>query len=124
MLTANLHYDFKRTSIYLGVDAGANLMIGEKDFEKDGAIFLQKNTDELRITRFVPSAKVKFGMTQELSPVIKLRFQAGVQYEMGYDDDYNGVYFNGGFDPDLKKTSFGNDDSIDPFAEIGIVFSL
>ena len=124
MLTANLHYDFKRTSIYLGVDAGANLMIGEKDFEKDGAIFLQKNTDELRITRFVPSAKVKLGMTQELSPVIKLRFQAGVQYEMGYDDDYNGVYFNGGFAPDFKKTSFGNDDSIDPFAEIGIVFSL
>ncbi len=124
MLNANLHYDFKHTSIYIGIDVGANLMIGEKDFEKDDAIFIQKNIDELRITRFVPAANVKLGMTQELSPMIKLRFQAGVQYEMGYDDDYNGMYYNGGFNPEVSKTSFKNDDSINPFAEIGIVFSL
>lgn len=124
MLSINLHYDFKHTSIYLGADAGANLMIGEKDLEKDGAIYLQKNTDELRITRFVPSARVKLGFMQELNPLIKLRFQAGVQYELGYKDDYNGMYYNGGFIPEDSKTDFKNDASIDPFAEIGIVFSL
>ncbi len=124
MLNVNLHYDFNKTSIYLGLDAGVNMMIGEKDFESADTVFIQKNTDELRITRFVPTAKAKLGFTQEFTPSIKMRVQAGVQYELGYKDDFNGVYYNGGYFPEVGKTDLKHEASLDPFVEVGLVISL
>ncbi len=124
MLSANLHYDFNKTTIFLGVDAGANMIIGERDYEKDGVIYVQKNVDELRITRFLPSARGKIGFMQEFSPSIKLKFQAGVQYEMGHKDDFNGAFANGGYDKDVVATDLERAAAIDPFAEIGLVISL
>lgn len=124
MLNANIHYDFNKTSIYLGVDAGVNMMIGEKDFEQESIIYIQKNFDEIKVTRFVPTAKAKLGFMQEVSPNIRLKFNAGISYEMGYKDDFNGAYINGGFVESVEMTDLKQADSIDPFAEFGLVISL
>ena len=124
MLEANLHYDFNRTSIYLGVDAGANMMIGFKDFEQDGGVHIQKNFGEIKVSRFIPSAKAKLGFMQEIGPMLKLRFAAGIQYQMGYKDDFDGVYRNGGYYPEESVTDLEVKAQMDPFAEIGLVISL
>lgn len=124
MLEANLHYDFNRTSIYLGVDAGANMMIGFKDFEQYGGVYIQKNFGEIKVSRFIPSAKAKLGFMQEIGPMLKLRFAAGIQYQMGYKDDFDGVYRNGGYYPEESVTDLEVKAQMDPFAEIGLVISL
>ena len=69
MLNANIHYNIKNTSIYLGIDAGVNMMIGEKDFELDDIIFIQKNFDEIKVTRFIPTAKAKLGFITPLGNI-------------------------------------------------------
>ena len=61
---------------------------------------------------------------QEVSPNIRLKFNAGISYEMGYKDDFNGAYINGGFDESVEMTDLKQADSIDPFAEFGLVISL
>lgn len=124
MLNANIHYNFKKTSIFFGIDAGVNMMIGEKDFELDDIIYIQKNFDEIKVTRFIPTAKAKLGFMQDISPRMKLKFNAGVAYEMGYKDDFNGAYINGGFDESIEMTDLKHKDSLDPFAEFGLVISL
>ncbi len=124
MLNANIHYNIKNTSIYLGIDAGVNMMIGEKDFELDNVIYIQKNFDEIKVTRFIPTAKAKLGFMQDITPRFKLKFHAGVAYEMGYKDDFNGAYINGGFDESIEMTDLEHAASLDPFAEFGLVISL
>ncbi len=124
MLNANLHYDFYYISVLLGVDAGVNMMIGERDFATENVIYIQKNPEGVRISRFTPTARVKLGLTCDIAPKTKLSFQAGAQYTLGYKDDFKGMYFDGAFDAEVERIDLRQDDSLDPFAEIGIVFSL
>ena len=63
-----------------------------------------KNFDEIKVTRFIPTAKAKLGFMQDITPRLKLKFHAGVAYEMGYKDDFNGAYINGGFDESIEMT--------------------
>ena len=56
--------------------------------------------------------------------MLKLRFAAGIQYQMGYKDDFDGVYRNGGYYPEESVTDLEVKAQMDPFAEIGLVISL
>ena len=61
---------------------------------------------------------------QEIGPMLKLCFAAGIRYQMGYKDDFDGVYRNGGYYPEESVTDLEVKAQMDPFAEIGLVISL
>lgn len=123
LLSANLYFNVKRTNIFLGLEAGINVMIGEKDIETTpGMVSIQMNTDELKVTRVVPTARAALGFMQEISPNFRFRMQAGVLYEHPYHDKYKGLMVNGGYRDYYHEAD--NELSLDPFVEIGIAYSL
>ncbi|MDR0789810.1 MAG: hypothetical protein LBO06_03330 [Bacteroidales bacterium] len=141
MLNANLYYNMKTSYIFLGIDAGINLMLCERDFQGEYITYhmdtlgvkipdvhdvtyfpVAKEDNPLTLSRVVPSAKVYLGYMKELNANLRLRFKAGVEYNMGYEFDYQAIMLDGSIQP--MTGTIKTVDCIDPFVTVGIVFSL
>ncbi|MDR1847425.1 MAG: hypothetical protein LBR17_04845 [Bacteroidales bacterium] len=148
MLNANLYYNMRTAYIYLGIDAGVNLQLCEKDYQGeyittridttvmvDTFIVTQtsipnnvtyfasaKEGNPLALSHIVPSAKVYLGFMKELTTNLRLRFRAGIEYNMGYELEYQGILLNGSYVEMNGKIKIADD--ISPFLTVGLVYSL
>ncbi|MDR1006127.1 MAG: hypothetical protein LBL74_04610 [Bacteroidales bacterium] len=142
MLNATLYFNMRTSYIYFGIDAGISLMLCERDFQDNYNTFLidtmgieipvphaatyfadAKEDNPLALTHVIPTAKAYFGFMKELNENWRLRISAGVQYTMGYDLSYKQVLYDG-TRHDVEKSVIKTKDCIDPFLNIGIVYSL
>ncbi|MDO5760574.1 MAG: hypothetical protein Q4Q06_06070 [Bacteroidota bacterium] len=142
LLNFNWYYNFNRSSISLGVAAGVNFMLGERDLALDYVVveeYFGMSTDNIEFADYVaskqqqedntvslthvrPTARAVLGYMVELSPDWRLRAQAGVEYQMQYEDKYSGYYIDKGYIEQFHEgTSKAN---ITPFLSIGFAYSL
>lgn len=89
MLTYNFFITAKRSHYILGVDAGVNMMIRERDyFDGEELIFYDgEGLNPYDVTRFLPTASAYFAYMYELTTNIRLKAQVGADYIMGYKFD-------------------------------------
>jgi long-subunit fatty acid transport protein len=143
LLDINFYYNLKRSNIFLGIEAGCNIMLGQRDCHlkdggivrqindttfivdnSDGVISVQQDANKVSVTRVIPTGRVMLGYMYELNQDFKIRAQVGVEYQMKYKDSFSG-YYN---DADAGYIdSFHKGDqpaAIYPFATIGLVYSL
>ncbi len=141
LLNFNWYYNFNRSSLSLGVAAGVNFMLGQRDLALDYVIVdehygistdisqfsdyaasIQQDDNSVSLTHVRPTARVVLGYMMELSADWRIRMQAGVEYQMQYDDKYSGYYFDKGYIEQYHEgTSKAN---IAPFLSIGLGYSL
>lgn len=125
MATATLYITTRTTtSLFLDFAVGANMMLGQKDFAvSDALIYVQKDpANSVKVTHFVPTARLQLGFMTELTSNLRLRGSFGVQYEMGYSDEYSGYYEHGGYIS--KPIVMTNDPSFSTVIELGVAYSL
>jgi hypothetical protein len=143
MLNASLYFNIRTSYIFFGVDAGINLMLCERDYKADSVFTLPSQAsplvdtfvvmpltffpvanegNPLTISRIVPTAKVYLGYMKEFNHNLRLRIKAGIEYNMGYEMDYQALMMNGSIVPATGKVKVV--DNIDPFVTIGLVYSL
>jgi len=141
LLNFNWYYNFNRSSISLGLSAGVNFMIGQRDLTLDYIYInehfgistdneefinysasVQKDENNVSLTHVRPTARVVLGYMTELSEDWRLRVQAGAEYKMQYDDKYSGYYLDKGYIEQYHEgTSKAN---LAPFLSIGLGYSL
>ena len=109
---------------YLVGGAVRDMLLGQKDFAQgENLIYVQKDpANSVKLSHFIPSARFLVGFMTELAPNLRFRGSFGVQYEMGYTDEYAGYYLNGGYIE--KETIFSNDPTFSTVIELGLAFSL
>ncbi len=125
MLNAVMYITTRPTaSLFIDLAAGGNIMLGQKDFALgQNYIYVQKDpANSVKVTNFIPTARLLFGFMTELTPNMRFRGSFGIQYEMGYTDEYSGYYLNGGYIE--RETVLSNDPSISTVVELGIAYSL
>lgn len=141
MLDFNYYYNFGKNSASIGLSAGVNLMLGQRDVALDYVVVeeyfgmstdniefedytasKQKDESNVSITHVRPTGRINLGYMRELSENWRFRAQAGLEYQMKYEDKYSG-YFNGsGYIEQFHEgTSKAN---VNPFFSVGLVYSL
>lgn len=141
LLNFNWYYNFKRSCVSLGVSAGVNFMLGQRDVALDYVIMeeyfgigtdnwefadyvasKQQNSNDVSLSHVRPTGRIVLGYMLELSEDWRFRVQTGVEYQMGYEDKYSGYYFNKGYISQYHEgTSQAN---ITPFLSVGLAYSL
>ncbi len=144
MLDANVYWNFKRSNLFIGVSAGINLMLGQrdaslemidtintKDFEdayklthnkEVDMISIQKDANNVALNHILLTFRGMIGYTYELSQDWSLRVKAGVEYQGKYSDEFKGYHIDSDY-----IDRYHNEDSpsmLNPFFSIGIVYSL
>ncbi len=144
LLDFNMFLNLKRSNIFLGVSAGVNLMLGERDaslnqigpsatkdleemyafsYGKDiDVVSIQLNENNVSLTRVIPTFRVQLGYTYELSQDWALRIKAGLDYQMQYDDEYKGFHLDADY-YDFYH-SHESPQMLNPFFSVGLVYSL
>lgn len=141
MLSANIYYNFSHSNIFMGIQAGCNIMLGQKDCHlKDGGIprkindttividnsdniiSIQKDDNKVSLTRVIPTGRALIGYMYEFNQDFRIRFQAGVEYQMKYNDEFKGYSDNSGYLDIYHKGE--QPANICPFVSIGMVYSL
>lgn len=129
MITYNLFITNKRSHYIVGVDAGINLMIGERDFKKGDFVTYYNGENEIKLTHVLPSFSGYLGYMYELSPNLRLKGKIGVDYIMGYTfDGITSTYFK---DPITGQVVYGTRTGdftagglLNLSASFGLVYSL
>lgn len=141
MLNFNWYYNFKNSCISIGLSAGANFMLGQRDVALDYVVIeeffgmstdnyefrdyeasIQQDANNVSLTHIRPTGRVVLGYMTELSEDWRFRIQAGLEYQMGYDDKYSGYYLNTGY---IKRYHEGiSKDNFTPFLSVGLAYSL
>lgn len=144
LLDLNMYYNKKRSNLFIGISAGINLMIGERDaaiYNDDASVAEgagniaqlanEKNADivsiqitdnNLSLNHVIPTFRLQVGYMYELTQDLRLRFQAGIDYQMKYFDEYKGLRVNENY-----ISIYHQHDSpamLSPFVTIGLVYSL
>lgn len=143
LLEFNLYYNFSRSNLFLSVEAGCNLMLGQKDCHlSDGGIVrqindstisvnngdrvisVQKDANKVSLTRAIPTGRASLGYMYELNQDFRIRVQAGIEYEMKYKDSFSGYYndVDAGYIESFHKGD--QPATITPFVSIGLAYSL
>lgn len=126
MVSASMYITTRSTtSFFLQLAAGANMLLGQRDFAyEENIIYIQKDpANSVKLSHFIPSARFLIGFMTELTPNIRFRGSFGAQYEMGYTDEYRGYCDeNGGFT--AEESVFTNDPTLSTVVELGLAFSL
>ena len=125
MVSASMYITTRPTaSFFLQLAGGGNMLLGQRDFASgENLIYVQKDpANSVKLSHFIPSARFLIGFMTELTPNIRFRGSFGVQYEMGYSDEYKGYYLNGGYIE--RETVFSNDPTFSTVVELGLAFSL
>ncbi|MBR1770083.1 MAG: hypothetical protein IJ748_06470 [Bacteroidales bacterium] len=141
LLNFNWYYNFERSAISLGLSAGVNLMLGQRDVSLDYVIVdeffgmsvhniefedyvasKQQDANNVSLSHVRPTGRVVLGYMRELSQDWRLRIQAGVEYQMQYEDKYSGYFIDKGYiELYHEGTSAAN---INPFLSVGLGYSL
>ncbi|MBQ9253803.1 MAG: hypothetical protein IJ213_03085 [Bacteroidales bacterium] len=141
MLDFNWYYNWNRNSFAIGVSAGANFLLGQRDvalkeltdtpavltrlgLNPEGYIAsIQQDENEVSLTHVIPTARGLLTYMHEFSQDWRFRIQAGVEYQMKYKDEYKGFYLNGS---DYLELYHKGDSpaSLNPFVSVGLVYSL
>lgn len=88
MATYNLFITTGLSHFIIGIDAGVNMMIRERDNKEGNYVsFHDSELNALEITRFLPSFSGYLGYSYELSTNFRLKAKVGVDYIMGYEYD-------------------------------------
>lgn len=144
LLDLNMYLNFKRSNLFLGVSAGINFMMGERDaslnqigpsstkeleeqyllqFGKDvDIISIQLNDNNVSLTHVIPTFRAMLGYTYELSADWRLRFKAGVEYQMKYSDEYKGFHLDSDYYDYYHKHD--SPAMLNPFVSVGFLYSL
>lgn len=126
MVSASMYITTRpTTSFFLQLAAGANMLLGQRDFAyEENIIYIQKDpANSVKLSHFIPSARFLIGFMTELTPNIRFRGSFGAQYEMGYTDEYRGYCDeNGGFT--AEESVFTNDPTLSTVVELGLAFSF
>ena len=144
LLDFNAYFNFRRSNIFLGLSAGVNLMLGERDaslnqigpsstkdledvylqqFGKEiDIVSIQLNDNNLSLNHIIPTFRVMLGYTYELSQDWCLRIKAGIDYQMKYADEFKGFHL----DSDYYEFYHSHDSPqmLNPFVSVGFVYSL
>lgn len=141
MLDFNWYYNFHRSNISLGLSAGVNILLGERDatvsefdsiyvpsimadaLESLGYIAsVQQNANNVVVSHIIPTARVLLGYMFEMSQDWRLRIQAGMEYQMKYADEYKGMYL----DTDYLEFYHKGDSpaALNPFVSVGLIYSI
>ncbi|MBP1629560.1 MAG: hypothetical protein H6Q15_453 [Bacteroidetes bacterium] len=128
MLSYNLFITHKRSHYILGVDAGINLMIRERDYA-DSTITYFNGENEIKLTRVLPSFSAYFGYMYELSPNLRLKGKVGMDYTMGYVFDgrtptYTIAPITGQIIYGSKDRDYTTSGLLNLSASFGLVYSL
>ncbi|MDD4529748.1 MAG: hypothetical protein PHX48_07720 [Bacteroidales bacterium] len=83
MLSYNFYITKKKMHYFIGLDAGIQLMIREKDY-KNQLISYYNAENEITINHVLPSGKVYLGAMYELNRDFRLRCQVGLDYVTGH----------------------------------------
>lgn len=141
MLDFSWYYNFSRSSIALHLSAGINMLLGQRDatvtdfneeyFDQTAIDLLNNNgyvasvqnePNDVAISHIIPTFRAGLGYMYELSQDWRFRVQAGVEYQMGYEDDYSGYFLNTNYMPYYHKGT--SPASLNPFVSVGFVYSL
>ncbi len=125
MASATMYITTRPTSsFFFELDAGCNMMLGQKDFAKGQEyVYVQKEPiQSVRVSHFVPTARFLIGFMTELAPNLRFRGSFGVQYEFGYTDHYSGILIDDSFT--AREITMSNDPTISTVIELGIAYSL
>lgn len=144
MLDVNFYLNFAKSNIFIGLSAGVNFMLGERDaalnqvgpsstadieqsilysFGREvDVISIQKNQNNVSLTHIIPSFRLQLGYVRELSQDWKIRIAAGMEYQMKYSDEYKGFRI----DADYYEMYHEHDSPamMNPFVSVGFVYSL
>lgn len=83
MASYNFYITKKKMHYFLGLDAGIQMMVREKDY-KNELISYYNVENEIKINHVLPNAKAYFGIMYELNTDLRLRAQVGADYTGGY----------------------------------------
>ncbi|MBP6429150.1 MAG: hypothetical protein KA273_02000 [Bacteroidales bacterium] len=127
MLSYNFYITKNRMHYFLGLDAGIQIMIREKDY-KNELISYYNAENEIKITHVLPSAKAYFGGMYELNRDIRLRAQVGVEYVGGHTyDAMTPFYYRNQAGRAILVESSGKITTqglLNVSASVGVVYSL
>ncbi len=125
MASASMYITTSPTaSFFLQLAAGGNMLLGQRDFAQgENLIYVQKDpANSVKLSHFIPSARCLLGFMTEVAPNIRFRASFGVQYEMGYSDEYAGYYLDGRYIE--EENIFSNEPTLSTVVELGLAFSL
>lgn len=144
MAEFDMYYNFKRSGIFIGVSAGINLMLGQRDARVDSIgrsvtqeledaynlahgtdisiISIQKDENEVSLNHVIPTFRFHIGYIRELTANWRLRALAGVEYQMKYSDEYKG--FRMGTDYFDYYHQHDSPSMLNPFISVGVAYSL
>jgi len=83
MLSYNFYITKNKMHYFLGLDAGIQMMIREKDYKNDYISYYNVE-NEIKITHVLPAAKVYIGGMYEINRDFRLRAQIGADYTGGH----------------------------------------
>jgi hypothetical protein len=127
MLSYNFYLTHKKMYYYVGLDLGAQMMIGERDYKRTMTSYYN-GENEIKISRFLPSGKIYLGAMYEINQDFKLRAQIGLDYIDGYKFDAITPYFyrdiNGAIKENRPVGEIPTAGLMNLSASIGFVYSL
>jgi hypothetical protein len=117
MLSYNVYLTHKKFHYFVGIDAGAKMMLKERDYKQEEMIHFYNEDNDLKITRFLPSGKIYIGAMYELNQDFRLRAQIGYDYTFGYKFDAVSPFYYS-YDGLTGSTENRNDVYAAPVGEI------
>lgn len=87
MLSYNIYLTHNKWHYFVGIDAGAKMMMKERDYKQEDITYFYNGDNELKVTRFLPACKVYLGAMYEINQDFRLRAQIGYDYTLGYKFD-------------------------------------
>lgn len=128
MLTYNFFITSGSSHFILGLDAGVNMMIREKDYKEEDFVTRYDGLNSYKITRFIPSASGYIGYMYELTTNIRIKGKVGADYIMGYKfDGFKEEYILNNSNQLVSKEFRGKVETkglINVSASIGLAYSL
>ena len=144
MVDFNMYYNFKRSNIFVGISGGINFMLGQRDARVDTigntvtqeledaynlayasditVISIQKDENNVSLNHVIPTFRFNVGYMYELTPNVRLRAIAGLEYQFKYFDEYKGFRLGTNY-----YEYYHQHDSpamLNPYISIGAVYSL
>lgn len=127
MLSYNFYLTHKKIHYFIGLDAGFQLMIREKDY-KNLLISYYNAENEINVSHFLPSGKVYLGAMYEINRDFRIRGQVGLDYVNGYTfEAMTPFYYRDQRGNIIESTTSGKVKTQGLFnitASVGLVYSL
>ncbi|MDR0970979.1 MAG: hypothetical protein LBM25_01165 [Bacteroidales bacterium] len=127
MLSYNFYLIHNNANFFIGIDAGVQMMIREKDY-KNTIISYYVGTNDIAITHFLPSGSLYLGCMYEISTNWRIQARVGAEYVHGYTFDATTPFYYRDIDGNyVQSSSFGKLKTkplLNVFASVGVTYSL